>query len=196
MRPVAATSPHCSGESALRGAVPVLVQVASSRHVLSSAPSLGGHPGAAAGGGSAGGTPSAGGGGGPPLVPFGHILDHVGARRGMVIRTWNAASLLASACRDDTSLNRHRLKLRLLDAVVDGADVVLLQDVRGCAQEDLVELDLRYPGFVSFGSFCAGRMAGGVVTMVTRQLADSSDCHLLEVVPGRVSVLRVASPTM
>lgn len=60
--------------------------------------------------------------------------------------------------------------------------------------QDLAELDMRYLGFVSFGSFCAGRMAGGVVTMVSLSLLHSAACSLSGDVLGRISVLDVVLP--
>lgn len=131
----------------------------------------------------------------PMDLEYGGVIAYLSAYRSLTIRSWNASSLLASSCVDNVSLTRHRSKMRMLDRVVCGADVVLLQEVRG-GGHDLTELDARYVTHVAYGSFLTGHTAGGIVFLVRKSLVRDGDCRLLEVVRGRIGILQVRSPEL
>lgn len=109
---------------------------------------------------------------------------------GLVVRIRNASSLLASSCRDDIALARHKPRRACLTTSRRRR-----QHAR-CCEHDLAELDVRFLGFVSYGSFCAGRMFSCVVIMLRLALALGAVCSLDQVVPGRVCVLRAASDAL
>lgn len=114
------------------------------------------------------------------VYPIGHhlggcIIAHPAARLTFVVRTWNASSLLASACRNVAALSRHKAKLRMHDKLVEGVDSVLLQQVRGC-YHSLAELDSRY--------FLRALVCRPHGWRCRRHVSPDAECTLDEFVPG------------
>lgn len=108
--------------------------------------------------------------------------------RPLVIRSWNAASLFGSEVRDVIALRRHRLKLRSLARLVDGAHAVAPQETRGTAA-DLLQLQDLFPGWEFHEAFAAQGTSGGTMVMISPAIvAAYPERRFYAVVPSRAGI--------